>query len=190
MMSNASKWQLKPERCFFKKKKKDLANDRSRVIKDLPRSKFPVSAVTIRCLCEAKLSARSSCKVPLLEKWHVLKRLQFAKEHIDWPKEKWYIIFCTGESKIVLFGSRAWGRFVCRQLSMVVQETSQGWGVFLIQLLAHLLPGIMNWFKDIKILERSCCLMSKRKLPWNVFFNKTTSNKPVSSSISVPDQRD
>ena len=61
--------------------------------------KLPVSTATIRkCIREAKLSARSSCKGPLLEKQHVLKRLQSAKEHNDWPEEKW--------SKIVLFGSR------------------------------------------------------------------------------------
>uniref|UniRef100_A0A4W4E5F4 Transposase Tc1-like domain-containing protein n=1 Tax=Electrophorus electricus TaxID=8005 RepID=A0A4W4E5F4_ELEEL len=70
--------------------------------------KLPVNTATIRiCLCEAKLSARSPSKVPLLQKQHVLKRLQFfAKEYNDWPKEKWHNIQWTDESKIVLIGSK------------------------------------------------------------------------------------
>uniref|UniRef100_A0A3Q3W6D9 Transposase Tc1-like domain-containing protein n=1 Tax=Mola mola TaxID=94237 RepID=A0A3Q3W6D9_MOLML len=62
------------------------------------RLKLPLSTVTIRRrLCEAKLSARIPRKVPLLNKRHVLKRIQFAKEHIDWPKEKWQNILWTDE---------------------------------------------------------------------------------------------
>uniref|UniRef100_A0A3P8S3J4 Transposase Tc1-like domain-containing protein n=1 Tax=Amphiprion percula TaxID=161767 RepID=A0A3P8S3J4_AMPPE len=69
--------------------------------------RLPVSTVTIRRrLCEAKLPARSPRKVPLLKKKKdVLKRLQFAKEHIDWPKKKWRNILWTDESKIVRFGT-------------------------------------------------------------------------------------
>uniref|UniRef100_A0A673AAR4 Transposase Tc1-like domain-containing protein n=1 Tax=Sphaeramia orbicularis TaxID=375764 RepID=A0A673AAR4_9TELE len=59
----------------------------SRELKD--GLKLPVSTVTIRGhLCEANLSARSPCRVPLLKK-DMLKRIQFAKEHINRPKEKW-----------------------------------------------------------------------------------------------------
>uniref|UniRef100_A0A3Q3W7Y0 Transposase Tc1-like domain-containing protein n=1 Tax=Mola mola TaxID=94237 RepID=A0A3Q3W7Y0_MOLML len=68
----------------------------SRPIKD--SLKLPVSTVTIRRrLCEAKFLARSPCKVPLLKKRHGLKRIKFAKEHIDWPKEKWRNILWTDE---------------------------------------------------------------------------------------------
>uniref|UniRef100_A0A3Q3JD62 Transposase Tc1-like domain-containing protein n=1 Tax=Monopterus albus TaxID=43700 RepID=A0A3Q3JD62_MONAL len=63
------------------------------------------NTVTVRSrLCEANLFSRIPRKVPLLKKWHVQKRLQFAKEHINWPKEKWRNILWTDESKIVLFG--------------------------------------------------------------------------------------
>uniref|UniRef100_A0A3Q0T696 Transposase Tc1-like domain-containing protein n=1 Tax=Amphilophus citrinellus TaxID=61819 RepID=A0A3Q0T696_AMPCI len=73
----------------------------SRVIRD--SLMLPVSAVTKRRhLCEANLPARSPHKVPLLKKKrHVLKRWQFAKEHIDWPVEKCRNILWTDESKIL-----------------------------------------------------------------------------------------
>uniref|UniRef100_A0A8C6TZ38 Transposase Tc1-like domain-containing protein n=1 Tax=Neogobius melanostomus TaxID=47308 RepID=A0A8C6TZ38_9GOBI len=78
----------------------------SRMIKD--SLKLPVSTVTVRRrLCEANLLARSPRKVPLLQKRHVLKRIQFSKEHIIWPKEKWRNILWTDESKIALLGPRA-----------------------------------------------------------------------------------
>uniref|UniRef100_A0A3Q3IHN1 Transposase Tc1-like domain-containing protein n=1 Tax=Monopterus albus TaxID=43700 RepID=A0A3Q3IHN1_MONAL len=71
----------------------------SRMIKDSLES--PVSTVTVRRrLCEANLFSRIPRKVPLLKKRHVQKRLQFAKEHINWPKEKWRNILWTDESKI------------------------------------------------------------------------------------------
>uniref|UniRef100_A0A3Q3WM40 Transposase Tc1-like domain-containing protein n=1 Tax=Mola mola TaxID=94237 RepID=A0A3Q3WM40_MOLML len=68
---------------------------------------LPVSTVTVRRrLCEANLFTRIPRKVPLLKKKrHVQKRLQFAKEHINWPKEKWRNILWTDESKVVLLGS-------------------------------------------------------------------------------------
>uniref|UniRef100_A0A665T5U0 Transposase Tc1-like domain-containing protein n=1 Tax=Echeneis naucrates TaxID=173247 RepID=A0A665T5U0_ECHNA len=117
MISNALKWKAKPER-HGRKRKTTIRMDRriarmvktqpmisSRMIKD--SLKLPVSTVTIRRhLCEANLSARSPRKVPLLKQRHVLKRIQFAKEHIGWPKEKWRNILSMDESKIVLFGSK------------------------------------------------------------------------------------
>uniref|UniRef100_A0A3Q3ILM1 Transposase Tc1-like domain-containing protein n=1 Tax=Monopterus albus TaxID=43700 RepID=A0A3Q3ILM1_MONAL len=115
MISNALKWRAKPER-RGRKRKTTIKMDRritrmakaqpmisSRMIKD--SLELPVSTVTVRRrLCEANLFSRIPRKVPLLKKRHVQKRLQFAKEHINWPKEKWRNILWTDESKIVLFG--------------------------------------------------------------------------------------
>uniref|UniRef100_A0A3Q4BQC4 Transposase Tc1-like domain-containing protein n=1 Tax=Mola mola TaxID=94237 RepID=A0A3Q4BQC4_MOLML len=104
MISNALKWRAKPE-TRGRKRKTTIKMDRritrmakaqpmisSRMIKD--SLELPVSTVTVRRrLCEANLFTRIPRKVPLLKKRHVQKRLQFAKEHINWPKEKWRNIF-------------------------------------------------------------------------------------------------
>uniref|UniRef100_A0A3Q3W833 Transposase Tc1-like domain-containing protein n=1 Tax=Mola mola TaxID=94237 RepID=A0A3Q3W833_MOLML len=104
-ISNALKWRAKPE-TRGRKRKTTIKMDRritrmakaqpmisSRMIKD--SLELPVSTVTVRRrLCEANLFTRIPRKVPLLKKKrHVQKRLQFAKEHINWPKEKWRNIF-------------------------------------------------------------------------------------------------
>uniref|UniRef100_A0A8C1U7U2 Transposase Tc1-like domain-containing protein n=1 Tax=Cyprinus carpio TaxID=7962 RepID=A0A8C1U7U2_CYPCA len=109
MISNALKWRAKPER-RGRKRKTTIKMDRritrmakaqpmitSRMIKD--SLELPVSTVTVRRrLCEANLFSRIPRKVPLLKKRHVQKRLQFAKEHINWPKEKWRNILWTDET--------------------------------------------------------------------------------------------
>ncbi len=50
-----------------------------------------------RRLCEANKPPQS----PIAEK---MKRLQFAKEHIDWPKEKWCHILWTDEARLFFLG--------------------------------------------------------------------------------------
>uniref|UniRef100_A0A3Q3K398 Transposase Tc1-like domain-containing protein n=1 Tax=Monopterus albus TaxID=43700 RepID=A0A3Q3K398_MONAL len=99
MISNALKWRAKPER-RGRKRKTTIKMDRritrmakaqpmisSRMIKD--SLELPVSTVTVRRrLCEANLFSRIPRKVPLLKKRHVQKRLQFAKEHINWDSNQ------------------------------------------------------------------------------------------------------
>lgn len=74
-----------------------------------------VSTVTVRRrLLENNLFARSPRKVPLLTKKQAAARLKFAKEHINWPKEKWRNILWTDESKIVLYGGTGSRQYVRR----------------------------------------------------------------------------
>lgn len=67
-----------------------------------------------RRLREHKLNARSPRKVPLLKKSHVTRRLQFAKEHLTWPTDKWRNILWTDESKIILYGGKGSRQYVRR----------------------------------------------------------------------------
>ena len=103
MISNALKWEQKTEKRGRKRKTTPQMDRRiaklaktqpmigsKRIKEDL---QLTVSTGTIRRrLCEVNLPARSPRKVPLLKKRHVQKRLEFAKEHIDWPEKKWHNI--------------------------------------------------------------------------------------------------
>ena len=42
----------------------------------------------------------------MLSTKHVRNRIEFAKQHLDWPVSKWRKILWTDESKIVLFGGK------------------------------------------------------------------------------------
>lgn len=71
------------------------------------KSELDVSAsveTVRRRLREDHLNARRPRKVPLLRSCHVAKRLLFARNHVDWPVQKWRNVLWTDESKIVLFG--------------------------------------------------------------------------------------
>ena len=115
MIANALKWSGKPETRGRKRKLSDKAV--RNLLRKSKKNPFvpatvlkeelclPVSTSTVkRRLRDANLFARSPRKVPLLKKIHLKNRLQFAKDHVDWPVSKWRNILWSDESKIVLFG--------------------------------------------------------------------------------------
>lgn len=125
MIANALKYKQKAE-TRGRKRKTSKVDDR-RIIrcskgdpwassnKIQTELELPVSTSTIRRrLIENNLLARSPRKVPLLTKKQATARLKFAKEHIDWPIEKWRNILWTDESKIVLFGGTGSREYVRR----------------------------------------------------------------------------
>ena len=141
----------------------------SMAIKD--SQKLPVSAVTIR---DNKDISRKSPQSPIVEKkTHLLKWLQFAKEHTDWPEETRSNIY--GPMKTVKHGG----------------EGIMIWGClsyYGVRSFYHT-PVIMNQLEYIRKLEE--VMIPKWKHSWNGCFNKTaTPNAPVSSSFLVPDQPD
>ena len=185
MISNALKGQPTPERNGIKQKTTIRMDQRivkmakpmisSRVIKE--GLKLPLSTVTIRrCLCEAKLLARSPCKVPVSKKQHVLKRLQVAKEHTH--------ILWTDKCKTVLFGSAGSRQFVrwpqklkratvhCEDSEALWRKHHHSHTMMLGQFFAY--QGSWISLNTSEYLKRSCCIMPKRTCPWKGCFNKTT----------------
>ena len=95
MISNALKWQQNPETHgrktsnYCQNGSKNSQNGKDSANHHLQKDDLtlPVSALTVRRrLIEAKLSARSLRKAPLLRELHVRNRLKFDKELMDWPQ--------------------------------------------------------------------------------------------------------
>uniref|UniRef100_A0A3Q0SFK3 Transposase Tc1-like domain-containing protein n=1 Tax=Amphilophus citrinellus TaxID=61819 RepID=A0A3Q0SFK3_AMPCI len=202
MISNALKWKAKPERRGRKQKTTIEMDGRiarmgktqptisSRVIRD--SLMLPVSTVTIRRhLCEAKLSPRSPHKVPLLKKKACAKRLQFAKEHINWPVEKRRNILWTDESKIVLFGSKGPRQFVRRPLNTEFkpQYTVKhgGASIMIFKCFSYCgvgpvycIPGIMDQFAYIRMLEEVMLPYAEEEMPLKWVFQQDKDPKHTS----------
>ena len=205
MISNALKWEQKTEKRGRKRKTTPQMDRRiaklaktqpmigsKRIKEDL---QLTVSTGTIRRrLCEVNLPARSPRKVPLLKKRHVQKRLEFAKEHIDWPEKQWHNILWTDESKIVLFGSKGHRQYVRRPANTEfkpqysVKTIKHGgasimiWGCFSYYGVGPIyhIPGIMDQFEYIRILEEVMLPYAEEEMPLRWTFQQDNDPKHTS----------
>ncbi len=66
-----------------------------------------VSSSTVRrSLLKSKMFGRVAAKKPLLRRQNVKKRLEFARNHVNWTLEQWSRVLFTDESKFELFGCK------------------------------------------------------------------------------------
>jgi hypothetical protein len=66
----------------------------------------PVSLSTVRrSLVNYGMNSRVACKKPLLRKVNIKKRLNFAKEHVNWTTKQSEKVLFNDETKVEIFGT-------------------------------------------------------------------------------------
>jgi len=58
-----------------------------------------------RCLENLGMTAKTKIKKPLLTPVHIMKRLKFSKDHVNWSVEQWRQVRLSGETKNNPIGS-------------------------------------------------------------------------------------
>ena len=145
-------------------------------------------------LRENNLKACSPRKVPLLSSKHVRNRMEFAKQHLDWPVTKWRNILWTDESKIVLYGGKGSRSYVRRppNLEYNPRFTSKtikhgGSSVMVWACFSYYGVGPIYWIKTIMdqhvyvdILENVMLPYAEEKMPLLWVFQQDNDPKHTS----------
>lgn len=155
----------------------------------------PASIRTIRNrLIDNQLKARSTRKVPLLKKQHIGKRLKFAKEHIQWPIEKWYNILWSDESKVVLYGNRGSRLYVRRPPNTAYHPRNTfptvkhgGFSIMVWGCFSYYGVGPVCWIKEnmdadtyVSILQNTMLPYSEEEMPIRFVFQQDNDPKHTS----------
>ncbi len=72
---------------------------------NLTRKKRVSFSCVRRSLKKSRMVGRVAAKKPLLRPQNIKKRLEFAKNHVNWTKEQWRRVLFTDESKFEIFGA-------------------------------------------------------------------------------------
>lgn len=148
-------------------------------------------------LHEAGLKSRIARRKPLLSKVNINKRLQFAKQHINKPKEFWENVIFSDESKYNVWGpdgyKRVWRKAgeALKKENLVPTVKGKGgnvmvWGCMAASGVGNLvlIEGIMDKYKYLNILKENL-ESSAEKLGLLGRYNFQHDNDPKHTSYVV-----
>ena len=154
-----------------------------------------ISPTTVRRrLKEYGLKGCIACKKPLLRESNRIKRLQWAKEHVNWTPEQWARVLWTDESPFVLFWKgrqTVWRRpgeryhKECLMASVKHDKKINVWGCFTIDGVGdfHKINGIMEQQQYKQILIHHAIPSGKRLAGNGFIFQQDNDPKHTSKSV-------
>lgn len=166
----------------------------SQLVKDL---QLPIAARSVRRrLVDASLRAHRPAKKPLISKRNQLKRLKFARDHLNWPISKWKTVLFSDESKFNIIGSDGL-RYVRRPSNMRLKSqyctktvkhgggSAMVWGCFSANGVGpiHRIDGIMDQHKYKDILNDVMLPYSEWEMPLAWVFQHDNDPKHTSRVV-------